>query len=459
MAEVVVMPKLGFNMDEGQLVKWHKKEGEQIKKGEILFEILTDKTTMEIESTTDGFVRKLFVEEGEKVPVTLPIAIIGEKDEDISKLIEKAKEQLGKSEKSQEEVDEDQQAKLEEKKESESVNKVIDKTLKLTPRAKKYLDNYDIDVELLDIKGTGYEGGITKRDIRKYLEEHKVKITPIAKKIAEAENVDLREVKGTGIHGRIVKADVESRIEKQETEYTFKSQVQPTKQILKDLPYTGARRVIGERMSESKYTAPHVYFTIPVDLSKLLELRKQINESREAELTITDFISAAVVKALEKHPHMNSSLINDKIVQYKSINIGIAVGLEDGLIVPVIKNAQCKKITEISSETKVLVEKARAGKLMPEEYQGGTFTISNLGMFGVEEFTAIINQPETGILAVGAAIDSPVVTIQNGEKKIDIKPIMKITLSVDHRVIDGMQAAKFIKCIKDILENPINILI
>jgi pyruvate dehydrogenase E2 component (dihydrolipoamide acetyltransferase) len=449
MAELVIMPKLGFNMDEGQLVKWHKKEGEEIKKGEILFEILTDKTTMEIEATTSGVVRKLLIDEGQTVPVTTPIAIIGDSNEDISLLLKEAKTKIGCAPENHEESTENIQNGQEKNPENNLGNK-------LSPRAKKYIKEKGIDITHLEITGTGYNGGITERDLIRYVEANRIKITPLAKKIAEAENIDVKELKGSGHGGRIVKSDIESTILEKSEEIAVKKE---DKVILKEVPYTGIRKVIGERMSQSKFTAPHVYFRISADVTKLLALREMINNAQQTKISITDFLVAGAAKVLVKHPELNSSLEGDKIVQYKSINIGIAVGLENGLFVPVIKNVQNKTVTQISQEAKALVEKARNGKLLPEEYKGGTFTISNLGMFEIEEFTAIINQPEAAILAVGSIIETPVV-IKDGEKKnVEIRPIMKLTLSADHRIFDGMKAALFMKDLKNILENPILILV
>lgn len=456
MAELVIMPKLGFNMDEGQLVKWHKNEGEEIEKGEILFEVMTDKTTMEIEATTNGIIRKLLIDEGQTVPVTTPIAIIGDSNEDISLLLKEVKMKIDNTPENHEEsIENTQEESIENIQNGQEKNPENNLCNKLSPRARKYIDEKGIDITHLEITGTGYDGGITERDLIRYVEGNWVKITPVAKKIAEVENINVKEVKGSGHGGRIVKSDIESILKKSEETAVKKED----KEILNEVPYTGIRKVIGERMSQSKFTAPHVYFRISADVTKLLALREMINNAQQTKISITDFLVAGAAKVLVKHPDLNSSLEGDKIVQYKSINIGIAVGLENGLFVPVIRNVQNKTVTQISQEAKALVEKARNGKLLPEEYKGGTFTISNLGMFEIEEFTAIINQPEAAILAVGSIIETPVV-IKDGEKKnVEIRPIMKLTLSADHRIFDGMKAALFMKDLKNILENPILILV
>jgi pyruvate dehydrogenase E2 component (dihydrolipoamide acetyltransferase) len=225
-------------------------------------------------------------------------------------------------------------------------------------------------------------------------------------------------------------------------------------------PYTGVRKIIGERLAESKFTAPHLYFTQKVDMAALLSLRKIVNEKRERKTSVTDYIAWACVIALGKYPDMNSSLVGDRIETYASVNLGVAVASPTGLIVPVVKNAQELSVVEFSEAASELFEKARERKLKQEEYSDGTFTISNLGMFGIENFTAIINPPEVGILAISSTKDEPVVvTGEGGEKTVAIRPMMNITLSVDHRLIDGLLAAQFVTEVKRLLESPIELLI
>jgi pyruvate dehydrogenase E2 component (dihydrolipoamide acetyltransferase) len=232
------------------------------------------------------------------------------------------------------------------------------------------------------------------------------------------------------------------------------------KEILDTLPYSGVRRIIGDRLSSSWQAAPHVFFTAEVQMDKVIALRKDVNAAQEHKTSVTDFIAVAVVKALAKYPDVNAMLDGDRILRFKSINIGVAVAAENGLIVPVVKNAHAMTLIEVSRESARLVEKARSGKLVPPDYSGGTFTISNLGMFGIDQFTAIINPPEAGILAVSATVRKPVAqTDASGKEEVVIRSMMQITLSADHRVIDGLLAAQFIGEIRRQLENPLGLLL
>lgn len=471
MAEVVIMPKLGFNMSVGKLVKWYKSEGDEIKKGEPLFAVETDKTNIDIESTCDGIVKKLLIQEGDSVEVTTPIAIIGEENEDVEALIEKELSVAAGSsdEKPNVQVQEKEEEKTEIAKRSSSTQLQGTDRIKITPRARRIAEENDLDITQLSIVGTGFQGGICARDILNFLEESKVKATPLALKLSELEKIDLSTVQGSGVKGKVMKQDVENIINermKQEkpetTEETTKEIAisEDGKEILEVVPYSGVRKIIGDRLSQSKFTAPHLYFTRSVDLSNLLAFRKQVNASQEKKTSVTDYIVLAAVKALQKYPDINSALIGDSIYKYKSVNVGVAVAADSGLIVPVIKNAEKMSLIEISKEASRLIEKAREGKLLPAEYTGGTFSISNLGMFGIENFTAIINPPESAILAVSATEKrAVVVTNENGEDEIVIRPMMNITLSVDHRLIDGLLAAQFVAEVKAQLENPIGLVL
>ena len=443
MAEVIIMPKLGFNMDEGQLVKWNKNVGESVIKGEVLFEINTDKTTMPVEATLDGILLKITVEEGEFVPVFTPIAVIGNEGEDADAILEAAVRDPKNS----------STPVVASETNIEVLPKVTERInlreLRLSPKAKKYIKDEAIDpVSLKDIKGTGFEGGITAKDI---------KASPLARKLAETKNVNLANVEGTGINGKIMKADVENVISKPIEPIV--SLETDDKKILKETPYKGIRKIIGDRLSMSKFTLPHLYFTDSIDTTKLTVFRKELNETSDVKISVSDLLILASSKALQKYPEINSSLVNEKIITYKSTNVGIAVAGDNGLVVPVIKNAQEKPLTMIAKETKDLIARARIGKLTPDEYTGGTFSISNLGMFGIDNFTAIINPPEAAILSVSSVKKKAIVITEDGEDKIVIRPIMNIQLSVDHRIIDGLFAAQFVGCIKELLENPIKILI
>lgn len=437
MAEVIIMPKLGFNMDEGQLVKWCKKEGEAVKKGEVLFEINTDKTTMPVEATADGIVLKTMINEGDFAPVFTPIAVVGNEGEDVQAAINAAGGEATADAPAAAAPAEAAAAPV-----AETV--AIDtKDLKLTPKAKKYIKDEGIDTaSLSQVKGTGFEGGITCADI---------KASPLAKKLADKTGVDLSTVTGTGVGGKIMKEDV------------AKAAATPADmgelKVLKSTPYKGIRKVIGDRLSQSKFTAPHLYFTDEIDTTNLDAFRKQLNDNSDVKISATDVMVLAVTKALQKYPEINSSLVDGNVVTYKSCNVGVAVAGNQGLIVPVVKNAEEKSLTAIATETKDLFARARDGKLSPAEYSGGTFSISNLGMFGIGNFTAIINPPEAAIMSISSTKKKPVViTNAEGEDEIAIRPMMNVQLTVDHRLIDGLLAAQFVEYVKELLENPLKIL-
>lgn len=465
MAEIIIMPKLGFNMSTGKLVKWYKKEGDPIKKGENFFSVETDKTNMDIEATNDGYVKKQFISEGDNVEVTLPIAIVGGQDENVEDLISQALSDHGKEEVSESEADQKNEPR--EIQASLGSQEKQAGAIKLTPRARKAAKERNIDISSLNIQGTGYKGGICEADILAFeaQQPQKSKISPLASKMAEIEGIDTSTLSGTGIGNKIMKKDVKVAMNKSNAsiEPVVDEEVKYApdgKEILETVPYSGVRRVIGERMVDSKFTAPHLYFTKAVDLTNLLALRKQVNASQETKTSVTDYIAKAVVKALQKYPEVNASLQADQIIKYKTVHLGIAVAADSGLIVPVIKNAEKKGLIDFSQEASGLFKKAREGKLMPEEYSGGTFTVSNLGMFGIDEFTAIINQPESAILAVSGTQKKPVViTNDQGEDEIAIRPMMNITLTVDHRLIDGLMAAQFVVEIKKYLETPLQLVL
>lgn len=474
MAEIIIMPKLGFNMNEGKLVQWYKSEGEEITKGEPLFSVETDKTNMDIEATSDGVVKKLLIEEGDQIPVTLPIAVIGSADEDVSAAVADAKAQLAAGGADVSDVDEaaavaEQAEAPAEAKTPAAAPKTADGVIKITPRARRVAAENDLAVEDLAIEGTGWQGGICEKDILEYLASNKVKATPVAAAMAKAEGIDLADIKGSGVNGKIMKEDVEKVIAAakkavaaaEDQPHAGAGEITPDgKEIGEKIPYAGVRKVIGDRLAESKFTAPHLYFTQKVNMEDVLALRKKVNEVQDKKTSVTDFIAKAVIMTLKKYPEMNSSLVGETIERYKSINLGIAVASPTGLIVPNIKNSQDMSVVEISKASTPLFDKARAGKLAVDEYAGGTFTISNLGMFGIENFTAIINPPEVGILSISSTKDEPfVVTKEDGTKEIQIKPMMNIQLTVDHRIIDGLLAAQFVTNVKNLLENPISLMV
>jgi pyruvate dehydrogenase E2 component (dihydrolipoamide acetyltransferase) len=412
MAEYVIMPKLGFNMDKGTLLKWRKKEGDFVKEQELLFEIETDKTVMEVEAQTSGVLRKILVTEGEEVLVTLPIAIMGDRDEDINKMIEEAYKKLGKTEiiKEKSKVDREVPPVIEESQEIKS-KKEKEESKKISPRAQKKAKELGVEVQL--VEGSGPGGVVMEKDILDYFQL------------------------------------------KKETSKTLIEE----KEIEKRIPYTSIRKIIGDRLSQSKFTAPHVYFTISVDMTKAISFLDIYNSGLQLKVTINDLIVFIVARVLNEQSKVNCSLIGEEIVYYKDINIGIAVAIEEGLIVPVLKNANKKTLSILSAEAKKLIKLARERKLMPEDYKGGTFTVSNLGMYGIESFTAIINPPEAAILAVGEIKKIPIVVEKENSEKTEICSIMKMTLSADHRLIDGAMAASFLNRIKYYLEFPERLII
>jgi len=442
MAEYVIMPKLGFNMDKGTVERWRKKEGDFVKEQEVIFEVETDKTVMEVEAQVSGVLRKILVTEGEEIPVTLPIAIIGDKDEDISKMINKAYQKLGKTKMTEEESKVDREIPLEIEKSQEIEPKKEKEPKKISPGARRKAKELGVDIQ--SVEGSGPGGVVIEKDVISYYQNHRVKVSPVAQKIAEKVGIDLGAIKGTGIDGKVIKRNLQEILAKS-------AEVNRTE---KRIPYTGMRKIIGDRLSQSKFTAPHIYFTASVDMSKVIDLLNRFNQDDEERISINDFLVFTVAKVLSEQPSGNCSLIGEEIIYHKDINIGVAVALEEGLIVPVIKNADKKSLSILSRETKKLIKLARERKLMPREYQGGTLTVSNLGMYGIENFTAIINPPEAAILAVGTVERVPVVIEEEAVEKIEIRSLVKITLSVDHRLIDGIMAATFLKRIKYYLEFP-----
>ncbi len=341
--------------------------------------------------------------------------------------------------------------------------------VKVTPRARKVAMENSLDFAVFSkIMGTGFDGGICERDLQEYLNSNKAKASPLAKRVAELAGIDMMNIVGSGINGKVMKRDVEELmiVEKgKETvapglkEIAVRSFADDGREILEEVPYAGIRKIIGDKLSLSKFTAPHLYFTQKVNLEKLLDFRKSVNEAQDHKLSVTDFISKAVINALKKYPDVNTTLIDNKIIKFKTINLGIAVAAPGGLIVPTVKNAETLNLIDLGKDSAELFKKARDGKLEPKDYSLGTFTISNLGMFGIENFTAIINYPEAAILSVSSTKDEPVVVEVNGKKEIAIKPMMNITLSVDHRLIDGLLAAQFVGEVKAQLESPLRLVL
>lgn len=428
----VIMPKLGMTMEKGIVEKWLKKEGDYVKKGESLLEIMTDKVTIEVESYHTGYLKKILAEEGEEVSVTEVIAYIGEEDEKIPEEIVRKKIaplEVSKEEKIKVKVGE---------KEKIPIEKIIE---------------YEKEREREIRKGKEKEEEITK------VKRKKILASPLAKKLAKEMLIDLSKISGTGPKGRIVKADILRAVEERKLKKKEKMDIEKeiskkliTPEILKTIPLTGLRKTISERMSKSASEIPHITLFLEVDISNLEKFKDKLDKAiGEKKFSYTDFIIKTTALSLEKYPILNSTLKNEKIIIFKDINIGLAVSIEEGLIVPIIFNSNKLSLEEIADRRIDLVNLARENKLKLKDVTGSTFTITNLGMYQVEYFSPIINPPESGILAVGAITKKPIV---NKDAKIAIKPIIKLGLALDHRVSDGVIGAKFLQYLRDILQAP-----
>ncbi len=559
MAEVIKMPRLSDTMEEGVVAKWLKKEGDKVEEGDILAEIETDKATMEFESFYEGILLHIGIPEGEGAPVDTLLAIIGEKGEDISDLIDGKGKESGKSEDKSEDKktetsksDDTPEAGSEEDedKDKDSSSSEIPEGVEIInmPRLSdtmeegtvaKWLKKEGDKVEEGDIlaeietdkatmefesfyEGTllkigihegesakvdsllaiiGPEGtdvsnigsGTSKQEPRASKEDSgkkssseekaeeetsssentattsdgsRIFASPLAKKMAEDKGVDLNNVKGSGENGRIVKKDIESfkpsaktaskaaESVQQESKGGSRPYVPAGEESFEETKNSQMRKTIAKRLAESKYSAPHYYLTIEVDMKTAMQSRKQINELPDTKVSFNDMVIKASAMALRKHPKVNSQWTGDTTKIAKHIHMGVAVAVEEGLVVPVIKFADQLSMTNINAQVKELAAKARNKKLQPAEMEGSTFTVSNLGMFGITEFTSIINQPNSAILSVGAIVEKPVVR----EGQIVVGNTMKLTLACDHRTVDGATGAAFLQTLKNYLENPVTML-
>lgn len=429
MANLIVMPKLGLTMKEGQLVKWNKAEGDEVNPGEVLFEVATDKLTNAVEANEQGYIRKLLVKEGDVIPCLQPVAIIGDKDEDISSLLS---EQKKKNEKV-----EDTNIQTPTKKAQDKEENGASKRVKVSPIAKKLAIEKGIDV--YEVVGTGPNGRITKEDVEKYLDNRgETKTSPMAVKVASELDVNLSDINK---EERIMKKDVLDFSKQRNLLET----VNPTD---KRVPMTQMRKVICQRMSQSWSVSPAVTYDINVNVTNLKKMKKELDAVEK--LTYTDFLVKIVAKALLEFPLVNCSIEGDALILRNYTNIGVAVALENGLVVPVIKYANAKGLKDISSEIKDLAYKAKTNQLSTADLTGGTFTITNLGMYGIDSFSPIINQPEVAILGVNTIMDVPV--LENGN--MINKPFMKLSFTADHRAVDGAVAAQFLYQVKHYIENP-----
>jgi pyruvate dehydrogenase E2 component (dihydrolipoamide acetyltransferase) len=409
MAEIVKMPKLSDTMTEGVVAKWHKKVGDPVKSGELLADIETDKATMEFESFQDGVLLHIGVQEGKAAPVDSILAVLGKAGEDISALLA-----------------------AEASKAAPIVESVPAPAME-TPVAPAPTPVVAISVPVSKPESNSLSSATNDR----------LKASPLAKLLAQEKGVDVHKIKGSGDGGRVIKRDIEN--------YQGGYRTMLREERFTEVSVSQMRKTIAKRLAESKFSAPHFYLTVSIDMEAAMQARTAINEVSPVKISFNDLVIKASALSLKRHPAVNSAWLGDKIRYNEHTHIGVAVAVEDGLLVPVVRFADSKPLSEIAAEVKDLGKRAKEKKLQPADWQGNTFTISNLGMFGIEEFTAIINPPDACILAVGGISEVPVV--KNGQ----VVPghVMKVTLSCDHRVVDGASGASFLQTLKKYLENPV----
>ena len=439
MAKVIVMPKLGLTMTEGTVSKWLKHEGDTVKEGEGLFEVETDKLTNTIEASVSGVLLKIVAAEGAEVPCLKPVAVIGEPGEDYAALLGGAAPAEPKA-----------GAEAPAAPAAPAPARAPGERVLASPAAKKLAKSLGIDISL--VSGTGPKGRITEEDVKNYkpagaapspmTEDSgpKVKASPLAAKVAADIGVELKDIPA---HGRVLAADILAAVQ---GAGTGPAPAAPREEAV---PMNGMRKAIANNMLNSHMTSPTVTFNLGIDMTELKRLREQL-KSDDVKVSYTDLLVKIVAKALTEFPLLNCSVDGNKIIYKHYVNMGVAVALDNGLVVPNVRDADKKTLSEISAEVKELAAKAREGRLPMDALSGGTFTITNLGMYGIESFSPIINQPEVAILGVNTMEDKVVVV--NGE--ICVRPIMNLSLTADHRVVDGSVAAQFLQRIKKLMENP-----
>lgn len=429
----VQMPALSPTMTEGTLAKWCKNEGDNVEPGEIIAEIETDKATMEVEAVEEGVIGKILVEQGSNnVAVGTVIALIkeeGTSDEELENYTLKSSSSDAEHEKDKQKTHDNGNDNI--SNEVSSIN---------------HSNSLNYKSDSADDKSKG-----------------QIFASPLARRMAKNSGINLENINGSGPRGRIIKSDIEHAIanptkhdlNKSESKSSIKSRDNESNYVLE--PLSNMRKVIASRLVESKQQVPHFYLNIECNLDKLMKLRSEINQSAEKKdkISVNDFVIKATAKALKETPDANSSWSDDGIIKYNTVDISVAVAIEGGLITPIIRDADLKTLSEISQNMKDLATRAKKGKLMPEEYQGGNFSISNLGMYGIKQFNAIINPPQSCILAIGAGIRKPVVL----DEQVKIATMIEITLSCDHRVVDGAAGAQLLSAFKEYIENPVKILI
>jgi pyruvate dehydrogenase E2 component (dihydrolipoamide acetyltransferase) len=425
MAEIVYMPKLSDTMTEGVVAAWNKEVGEEVKEGEILAEIETDKATMEFESFYDGVLLHIGVETGSAAPVNSVLAVIGTKDEDIAEILKNATAGESAAEAT---------TPVEEKKD---IAPAIVENTAPSPAPVPAATSAPSPVKTAS-------------------SNEKIFASPLAKKLASEKGIDLNTLQGSGDNGRIIKRDIDHYIPFTPAAPVAQFSSAPSgTESYQDETVSQMRKTIARRLADSKFTAPHFYLTLDIDMDNAIAARKAMNAMEGVKVSFNDMVVKSVAHSLKKNPNVNSAWMGDFIRRNDHVHIGVAVAVEDGLLVPVVKFADTKGLMQISAEVKDFAQKAKDKKLQPSDWEGNTFTISNLGMFGIESFTAIVNPPDSCILAIGGIKQVPVV------KDGALVPgnVMKVTLSCDHRVVDGATGAAFLKDFKQFLENPVSMLL
>ena len=421
MASRVVMPKLSDTMEEGKILRWLKQEGEAVETGQTLAEVETDKATVEMEAYTSGVLRKLVAAPGDAIKVGAVIAIIGGQDEDISALVAQTTGAGSPAEAPSAKAGPDTQG---------ASSAAEARSAKAGGEPAR--------------RGLGGEGGVQGSGTRA------LRASPLALRMAAEAGLDLNALQGTGPQGRVIKRDVEDAIARARSAQAAPAPPASPAGDAQEIELTSMRRTIARRLVQSKAPVPHFYLTVEVAADRLWDAYQALRVDKYA-VSLNDVIIKASAAALQRHPEINASFGGDTVTQFSRVHVGVAVAIEDGLVTPVIRDAHTKSLLEIAAEARALADRARARRLQPSEYTGATFSISNLGMMGIEEFSAIINPPEAAILAVGAVREVPVV--EAGQIKVGRR--MKLTLSVDHRVADGAQGARFLGTLKRMLENPL----
>jgi pyruvate dehydrogenase E2 component (dihydrolipoamide acetyltransferase) len=433
MATKVIMPKLSPTMEEGQISRWLKKEGDKVSMGEPLAEIDTDKATMEMQALSNGVLRKILINEGQSAPLGQTIAVIAEPNEDIASLLSEAPAPAKQEQKAQ---PQEQPA-----------------PPPPPPQAKAA-------AAASSQPATSADGRQTPQAVAS--DSARLIVSPLAARMAADAGIDLRSLQGSGPGGRIIKRDIEAAISQPKAAPSYPRAVEPGQvpqigaSAYRDEPASEIRKVIAKRLVTSLGPVPHFFLTTEIEMDRAAEMRRGINAlDPDLKISINDVIIKVAAAALMQHPEVNASFQDKFIRYYEHVDMGVAVAIEDGLITPVVRAADQKSLSQIAAEVRELAERARSRRLKPEEYTGATFSISNLGMFGIDEFTAVINPPEGAILAVGAMSAKPVVR----DNEVVIRQMMRVTMSCDHRVIDGATGAKFLQTFKKILENPLYLVV